>query len=134
MAIMCEVCKCSIYLEKQLDGSMEYGGCESGCSCCSGEGMKALNESLEKHTAQLLALTNEQREAGDDSNPILHAEGGPNRFAIMSLFFNDSEGVRIQEDLDLNAVTVNYFTEGEEIELQEGALYEWAINYYRENY
>jgi hypothetical protein len=96
--------------------------------------MKALNESLEKHTAQLLALTNEQREAGGDSNPILHAEGGPNRFAIMSLFFNDSEGVRIQEDLDLNAVTVNYFTDGEEIELQEGALYEWAINYYRENY
>lgn len=35
MAIMCEECKCSIYLEEQPDGSMEYGGCESGCDCCN---------------------------------------------------------------------------------------------------
>ena len=52
----------------------------------------------------------------------------------MSLFFNDSDGVRIDEDLDLDAITVHYFTNGEERELQEGALYDWAINYYRENY
>jgi Zn-finger protein len=35
MAVMCEVCKCSIYLEDMPDGSREYGGCESGCECCN---------------------------------------------------------------------------------------------------
>lgn len=35
MAVMCEMCKCSIYLEDMPDGSREYGGCESGCECCN---------------------------------------------------------------------------------------------------
>jgi hypothetical protein len=96
--------------------------------------MSTLDKSLEQYTAQLLALTDEKRDAGDESNPILHAEGGPNRFATMSLFFNDSDGVRIDEDLDLNAITVHYFNDGEERELLEGALYKWAVNYYRDNY
>jgi hypothetical protein len=37
MAIMCEECKCSIYLEEQADGTKEYGGCENECSCCNPE-------------------------------------------------------------------------------------------------
>ena len=134
MAIMCEECKCSIYLEKQEDGTMEYGACENGCSCCSGEDMKALEQTLSERVAQLLAITEEQRDAGEENNPILHAESGPNRFALMSLFFTDSDGVKIEEDLDINTITVTYFTDLEELEIKEGALYEWAINYYKENY
>lgn len=95
---------------------------------------------LEERTAQIIALTEEERGKLDDnddladSNPILHAEQGPNRFALMSLFFTDSDGVQIQEDLDLNEITVKYFTDDEDIPVTEGALYEWAINYYRMNY
>lgn len=37
MAVMCEECKCSIYLEDKADGSREYGGCDNGCECCNGE-------------------------------------------------------------------------------------------------
>ena len=134
MAIMCEVCKCSIYLEEQPDGTKEYGACENDCSCCNGEGMKALNELLAQRTAQILATTDEDRDAMDDSNPITFAEGGPNRFALMSLFFTDSDGVRIEEDLELNDITVTYFTDDEDLIVTEGALYDWAINFYRDNY
>ena len=131
---MCEECKCSIYLEIQPDGTREYGACENNCDCCSGAPMKALEQTLSERVAQLLSITEEQRDAGGDNNPILHAESGPNRFALMSLFFTDRDGVKIEEDLDLNTITVTYFTDAEELEIKEGALYEWALNYYRENY
>ena len=136
MAMMCEECKCSIYLEEQADGSKTYGGCENDCPCCN-ENIGAL---LEERTAQIIALTEEERGKLDDnddladSNPILHAEQGPNRFALMSLFFTDSDGVQIQEDLDLNEITVAYFAGDNDIPVTEGALYEWAINYYKLNY
>jgi hypothetical protein len=113
---------------------MEYGGCESGCPCCSGEDMKALNELLQERVAQIIATDDDARDEADESNPIIYAEGGPNRFALMSLFFTDSDGVRIEEDLSTGEITVNYFTDSEELEVKEGALYEWAINYYRDNY
>lgn len=125
MAVMCEECKCSTTLDK---------GCANGCGCCNG-----INDLLEVRTAQVLALTEEEKEDADEDNPILFAEQGPNRFALMSLFFQDkaggdNDGVRIEEDLDLNTVTVHYFTEEGEVELTEGAVYEWAIKFYQENY
>ena len=38
VAVMCEECKCSIYLEEQADGTKKYGGCENECTCCNTEG------------------------------------------------------------------------------------------------
>jgi hypothetical protein len=133
MPVMCETCKCSIYL---IDGTRDYGGCESGCPCCN-ENVGAL---LSLRIAQILALTDEKREyyseAEDmgDSNTIIHAESAPNRFATMSLFFTDSDGVQIQEDLDLHDITVKYFTDDNEMLVTEGPFYDWAVNYYRSNY
>jgi hypothetical protein len=81
--------------------------------------------------AQLLALTQKLREEGDDNNPILFAEAHPNRFRILSFFFPEEDGVKIQEDLDLGEISVEYFTDTETITLTEGALYEWALDLYR---
>jgi hypothetical protein len=86
---------------------------------------------LSERAAQILAYTDEDRDAMDDSNPITHAESGPNRFHLMSLFFSDSDGVQIQEDADLNEITVRYFKDNEaDIELTEGPVYDWAIEQY----
>ena len=85
---------------------------------------------LKLREEQLLALTEEERENGDDSNPILFAESGPNRFHIMSLFFPEGDGVTIQTDLDLDEVTVEYFSDGGTMKLEEGPLYDWAIDLY----
>lgn len=85
---------------------------------------------LEIRTEQLLALTDEVRNSMDDSNPIMHAELGPNRFSIMSLFFSDHDGVKIQNDLDLNEISVEYFTDTETTELTEGPIYDWALDFY----
>jgi hypothetical protein len=90
-------------------------------------------ELLATRTAQLLAITEDDRDEYSDENPIFHAEQGPSRFYIMSMFFTDNDGVRIQEDLDVNEITVTLFNEETEQELTEGALYEWAINHYKEN-
>ena len=122
MSIMCEECKCSINLNS---------GCDNGCQCCN---RGAITELIATRTAQLLAITEDDRDDMDSENPILLAETHPNRFALMSLFFTDSDGVQIQEDLDLNEVTVKFFTDETEEEITEGALFDWAINYYKENY
>ena len=86
--------------------------------------------SIKEREEQLLALTQEERDTGDDSNPILFAESGPNRFHIMTLFFPEGDGVRIQTDLDLDEVTVEYFNDSQTIELTEGPIYDWAIEIY----
>jgi hypothetical protein len=86
--------------------------------------------SIKVREEQLLALTQEERDTGDDSNPILFAESGPNRFHIMTLFFPEGDGVRIQTDLDLDEVTVEYFNDSQTIELTEGPIYDWAIEIY----
>jgi hypothetical protein len=86
--------------------------------------------SIKVREEQLLALTQEERDIGDDSNPILFAESGPNRFHIMTLFFPEGDGVRIQTDLDLDEVTVEYFNDSQTIELTEGPIYDWAIEIY----
>lgn len=99
----------------------------------------ALNDLLETRAAQIVATSEEEREDGDEGNPILFAESGPNRYALMSLFFEDraggnNDGVRIEEDLDLGEVKIYYFTDTEEQELLEGEVYDWALNFYQENY
>lgn len=91
---------------------------------------------LATREAQVLAITEDVRENdnGNAENPILYAEAGPNRFASMSLFFPEEDGVRIDEDLDLEELTVTYFTDEGETILTAGAVYDWAVTYYRENY
>ena len=121
MSMMCDVCKCTIGLDE---------GCDNGCLCCNG---KSLDETLLELENHLALVNDEMRDAGDESNPIIFAESGPNRFNLMSLFFNDSEGVRIQEDLELNEISVQLFNDYTDIELKECALFEWAITYYKEN-
>ena len=141
MAMMCETCKCSIYLEDQPDGTRAYGGCENECECCNGTNIR---EVLQTRNEQVIALTDEVRaelEEAEDmgaSNPIIFAEQGPNRFRTISLFFEDvaggdNDGVNITEDTDLGEITVKYFTDRDEIELTEGAVYDWAINFYNNN-
>ena len=122
MSMMCDICKCTIGLDE---------GCENGCLCCNG---KSLDETLQELEAHLSLVNDDMRDAGDESNPIIFAESGPNRFNLMSLFFNDSEGVRIEEDLDLKEITVQLFSDTGTQELTEGTLFEWAITYYKENY
>jgi hypothetical protein len=81
--------------------------------------------------AAILAYTDEDRDAMDDTNPVTHAESGPNRFHLMSLFFSDTDGVQIQEDCDLNEITVTYFNDGlVSEEITAGPMYDWAIEQY----
>lgn len=85
-------------------------------------------ERLKQREAQVLALTEEERETGNEDNPILYAESGPCRFRTLSFFFPDGDGVEIIEDLDNEEeVTVKYFDDSNSIELNDGPLYEWAM-------
>jgi hypothetical protein len=57
---------------------------------------------------------------------------------MMSLFFEDvpeghNDGVKITEDLDLGEITVEYFTDIDEVPLTEGAVYDWAIDFFKNN-
>jgi len=88
---------------------------------------------LKLRESQTAAITDEERENGDESNPILFAESGPNRFHILTLFFPDEDGVRIENDLDLNEITVYYFDDEDERELTDGPLYQWAMAQYEDN-
>jgi hypothetical protein len=101
--------------------------------------MSTISEVLEKRNTQVLAVTDEDRDEMNEDNPVVFAESGPNRFSLMSMFFEDkvggdNDGVQIQEDLDCGDITVKYFTDNEEIELTEGAVYDWAVKHYRENF
>ena len=91
--------------------------------------------SLTQREKEIAAITDDQRDEGDESNPILHAESGPNRFNVMSMFFPEEDGVRIEEHIGLNDIEVFYFDiEGKETQLEEGILFDWAINHYKENF
>jgi hypothetical protein len=95
--------------------------------------------SLELRARQILETTEEDRYTGDETNPIIFAESGPNRFNVMSLFFEDkpggiNDGVTIEEDLETCHITVKYFTDDNTTELTSGPVYEWAINHYKENF
>ena len=85
---------------------------------------------LAERAAAILAYTDEDRDAMDESNPITYAESAPNRFHLMSLFFSEIDGVQIQEDCDLNEITIKYFKDDEAVELTEGPVYDWALNMY----
>jgi hypothetical protein len=89
---------------------------------------------LKQREAELLATTEADREEGNEANPFVYAEGAPNRFRIMSFFFPNEDGVKIEEDLDLNEVSVEYFNDTERVTLTEGALYEWAIDRYENHF
>lgn len=90
-------------------------------------------ERLKQREAQVLALTEEERETGNEDNPILYAESGPCRFRTLSFFFPDGDGVEIIEDLDNEEeVTVKYFDDSNSIELNDGPLYEWAMERFYE--
>jgi hypothetical protein len=135
MAMMCETCKCSIYLEDKTDGTRAYGGCENECVCCNGTNIL---EVLQTRNEQVIATTEEEREDLNEDNPIVFAESAPNRFRVMSMFFEDvvggnNDGVNITEDTDLGEITVKYFTDKDEIELTEGAVYDWAIDFFKTN-
>ena len=69
----------------------------------------------------------------DDTDPILLTESAPNRFYTLTYFFPEEDGVKIEEDLDLNLITIHYFNDEGETELTEGAVYEWAMNLYKED-
>jgi hypothetical protein len=52
------------------------------------------------------------------------------------MFFDDGndDGVQIQEDISDGELTVTYFNGSESIELTEGAVYDWAVNHYKNNW
>lgn len=91
---------------------------------------------IKEREAQILATTEEEREEGNENNPIIQAESAPNRFNVMAMFFDDgaSDGVRIEEDLELGEITVHYFNDTKTVELTEGVLYNWAREFYSNNY
>ena len=93
---------------------------------------------LEKRNEQVLATTEEDRNKIDGENPIVFAESAPNRFVLMSMFFEDvpgghNDGVLIQEDTDLGDTIVKYFNDTESIEITEGAVYDWALAFYEKD-
>ena len=90
-------------------------------------------KSIDLREAQIRAVTDEMREEGDDSNPIISAESAPNRYYTITYFFPEDDGVRIEEDLDPaggEKYRVFYFDDEGEKEVTEGTLYEWAIKTY----
>lgn len=94
---------------------------------------KNFDPSIELRTAQVLSVTEDERDEWSDKNPIIFAEQGPNRFQVMSWFFPEEDGVNVTEDTDTGDITIKYFKDGEpDTILEEGALYEWALNLYRE--
>lgn len=95
--------------------------------------MSEIKITLEDRNAQVLATTEEDRENLNEDNPIIYAESAPNRYQTVTLFFPEEDGVRIEEDLDLHLFRVYYFNDESETELTEGAVYDWALDYYDKN-
>jgi len=138
MASMCEDCKCSTYYDEEKDSYH----CENECVCCNGSNIL---EVLQARNEQALALTEAVREALEEaedmgeSNPFIFAESAPNRFRIMSLFLEDvsggnNDGVKITEDVESGEIEIEYFTDIDQVPLTEGAVYDWALNFYKNNY
>jgi hypothetical protein len=86
---------------------------------------------LKLREQQVIALTEEEREIGNDSNPIIYAESGPCRYQSVTYWFPQEDGVVIEQNMDDEEdITVKYMNDDETIELTEGPLYDWAINQY----
>jgi hypothetical protein len=137
MAAMCEECKCSTYYDEDKD---TYH-CENECVCCNGSNIL---EVLKARNEEALALTEAVREALEEaedmgqSNPFIFAESAPNRFRMMSLFLEDvsggnNDGVKITEDVESGEIEIEYFTDIDQVPLTEGAVYDWALNFYKNN-
>lgn len=137
MASMCDDCKCSTYYDEEKDTFH----CENECVCCNGSGIL---EVLQARNEQALALTEAVREALEEaedmgeSNPFIFAESAPNRFRMMSLFLEDvsggnNDGVKITEDVESGEIEIEYFTDIDQVPLTEGAVYDWALNFYKNN-
>jgi len=137
MASMCEDCKCSTYYDEDKD---TYH-CENECVCCNGSNIL---EVLKARNEEALALTEAVREALEEaedmgeSNPFIFAESAPNRFRMMSLFLEDvsggnNDGVKITEDVESGEIEIEYFTDIDQVPLTEGAVYDWALNFYKNN-
>jgi len=87
--------------------------------------------SLKLREEQVAALTKQEREKGDDSNPILYAESGPCRYQSITYWFPDDDGIVVEENLDREGeITVKYMNGDKTIELTKGPLYDWAIDQY----
>lgn len=137
MASMCDDCKCTTYYDEDKDTFH----CENECVCCNGSNIL---EVLQARNEEALALTEAVREALEEaedmgqSNPFIFAESGPNRFRIMSLFLEDvsggnNDGVKITEDVESGEIEIEYFTDIDQVPLTEGAVYDWALNFYKNN-
>ena len=137
MASMCDDCKCSTYYDEDKDTFH----CENECVCCNGSNIL---EVLQARNEEALALTEAVREALEEaedmgeSNPFIFAESAPNRFRIMSLFLEDvsggnNDGVKITEDVESGEIEIEYFTDIDQVPLTEGAVYDWALNFYKNN-
>ena len=89
---------------------------------------------LKLREEQVIAITEEERETGDDSNPILYAESAPCRYQSVTYWFPEEDGVIIEQSMDDEEdITVKYMNGDKTIELTEGALYEWAIEQFENN-
>ena len=86
---------------------------------------------LKEREAQVLAVTEEERENLNDDNPIIHAETGPCRYQSITYWFPDGDGVVVEENLDREGeITVKYMDGDDTIKLTEGPVYDWAIDLY----
>lgn len=83
---------------------------------------------------QVQALTQEERDAGDEDNPILYAEAGPCRYQSITYWFPEEDGVIVTQNMDDEEdITVEYMNGDGTIKLTEGPLYDWAIDLYENN-
>ena len=83
---------------------------------------------LSEREAQALAIAGKDREEVEEDNPIIYAESAPCRYQSITYWFPEEDGVMVQQSLDNEEeITVKYLTGEEEIDLTEGALYEWAL-------
>lgn len=86
---------------------------------------------LKLREEQVLQVKEEERENGDDSNPIIYAESGPCRYQSVTYWFPDGDGVIVEVNMDdEDDFTVRYMDGEESIDLTDGPLYEWAVEQY----
>lgn len=86
---------------------------------------------LKQREAEVLAITEEERENGEESNPILYAEAGPCRYRSTTYWFPDGDGVIVEENMDDEEdITVKYMHGEDTVELTDGPLYDWAVGLY----
>lgn len=89
---------------------------------------------LSEREEQAAAVNEADRDDLDEKNPIVYAESAPNRFRTLSYFFPEGDGVEIVQDLDNDEeVSIFYFDNSGRVELESGALYQWALDKWEED-